>query len=146
MRFTERVTGVLRQRGYKLTSQRQAIVSEIALCHEHLTPAELYERVHQKHHNIGLVTVYRTLEVLEGLGLICEVRGDGVQRSYLLRRPTGHHHHLVCSGCGKVVDFGHCDISSLERKLSSQTGFAIDSHILEFSGLCQYCQKVKIGD
>jgi Fur family ferric uptake transcriptional regulator len=137
----EKVATILRQSGYKLTPQRRAVVSEIAMCHEHLTPAALYERVHRKHKKIGLVTVYRTLEVLTELGLICQVHGEGVQRSYLLRRPSGHHHHLVCSGCGKVVDFAQCNITRLEQKLSRETGFAIDSHLLEFLGRCRECRR-----
>lgn len=142
MKFSERVDGVLKEGGYKLTPQRQAIVAEIATCHECLTPAEIYEKVHQTHPHIGLVTVYRTLEILVGLGLICEVH-SGENRGYLLRRPAGHHHHLVCSGCGRVVDFTDCGVSELGEKLSRETGFEINSHILEFSGRCRECQQIE---
>ena len=96
MRFTERkIATVLRQRGYKLTPQRRAVLSVIALSHEHLTPAAIYERVRQEHSDIGLVTIYRTLDILTRLRLICEVHAGGNCRSYLMRRPLEHHHHLI---------------------------------------------------
>ena len=142
MKFIEKVDEVLKDGGFKLTSQRRAIVAEIATRHEHLTPAAIYERVHHKHPKIGLVTIYRTIEILAELGLICEVHRDG-GRGYLLRRPAGHHHHLVCSGCGKVVDFTRCDVSGIEQRLSQETGFAIESHLLEFSGRCRECQRLE---
>jgi Fur family ferric uptake transcriptional regulator len=131
----------LRQRGHKLTPQRQAILNILTQTQDHLTPAAIYERVHQEHPNIGLVTVYRTLELLAGMGLICEVHVGGSCRSYLIKRPSGHHHHLICSGCGTVVDFTDCDLSELEEKLCRETGFEIESHLLEFLGRCQDCQK-----
>ena len=141
MRFTEKkIATLLRQHGYKLTPQRRAVLSVIALSHEHLTPAAIYEKVRQEHPNIGLVTVYRTLEVLTRLGLICEVHAGGNCRSYLMRRPTEHHHHLICSDCGTVVDFTDCDLSELEQRLSNETDFKIEGHLLEFVGQCQNCR------
>ena len=143
MEFAEKIARRLRQRGYKLTPQRQAIANVIALSREHLTPAAIYERVHQKYPGIGLVTIYRTLGILADLGLICEMH-SGRSRSYLLRRPAGHHHHLICSDCGTVVDFANCDISELEQRLSRETGFEIESHLLELSGRCRNCQKTAL--
>jgi Fe2+ or Zn2+ uptake regulation protein len=62
-------------------------------------------------------------------------------RSYLLHRLPVHHHHLICSGCGTVLDFTGCGLDALEKKLSRSTGFNIDNHRLEFSGKCRECQK-----
>ena len=141
MKRTERkLAAILRQHGYKLTSQRRRLLSVIALSHEHLTPAALYERVQREYPDIGLVTVYRTLGVFTKLGLVCEVNVAGNRRSYLIRRPSGHHHHLICSECGAVTDFTDCDLGELEQRLSRETGFKIRSHSLEFMGRCQKCQ------
>lgn len=137
----KKITAILRQRGYKLTPQRRAVLRTIALHQSHLTPAEIYERVRQEHPGIGYVTVYRTLEMLARLGLICEVHTGGSSRSYLLRRPSGHHHHLICSGCGAVADFTGCELGELEQRLSQETGFEVESHLLELFGRCQSCQK-----
>ncbi len=122
VRFTERkVVATLRQHGYKLTPQRRAVMRTIASSRGHLTPTALYEKVHQEYPNIGLVTIYRTLDMLDKLGLICEVHSAGNRRSYLVRRPSEHHHHLICSECGTVVDFTDCNLTELEQRLSQET-------------------------
>ena len=142
MRLTEReVISALRNHGYKLTLQRSAVIRAITSSQDHLTPSDIYTKACQENPNIGLVTVYRTLEILDKLGLICEVHAGGSCRSYLVRRPIEHHHHLICSGCGKAVDFTDCDLSELEKKLSQETGFEIDSHLLEFHGRCHDCRE-----
>lgn len=112
----------------------------VANSHEHFTPGAVYERVRQAHPGVGLVTVYRTLEILFDLGLICRVHRGGPSRSYTLG-PSGHHHHLVCSQCGTVLDFSDCDLSKLEQRLSQDTGFRIEGHLLQFAGRCQDCQQ-----
>jgi len=142
MRFSQKkIAAILRQYGYKFTPQRRIVIRAIASSQDHLTPAAIYEKVHQQHPDIGLVTIYRTLDILTKLGLICEVHVGGSCRSYLMRRPSVHHHHLVCSDCGRVIDFAPCDLSQLEQRLSLETGFEINDHLLEFIGLCQSCQK-----
>ena len=140
MRLTERkIATTLRQRGYKLTPQRRVVIQTIASSQDHLTPAALYEKVHQGHPNIGLVTIYRTLDILAKLELICELHGGGICRSYTISA-EGHHHHLICSNCGTVIDFTGYDLSELEQRLSQETGFKMGGHLLEFIGLCQACQ------
>ena len=142
MRLAEkRLTSLLRQHGYRLTPQRRAVLKVIAVSPDHLTPAAIYDRVRQEYLGIGLVTVYRTLAILAQLGLICEVHAGGSCRSYLMRKPVGHHHHLICSECGMVVDFTDCDLKRLEERLSRATGFKVVGHLLEFLGLCPACQK-----
>jgi len=136
-----KITSMLRQRGYKITPQRRAVLNTIALSHDHLTPAAIYEKVHEEHPDIGLVTVYRTLDILAELGLICEVHSGGNCRSYLMRRPSEHHHHLICSDCGAVVDFTDCDLGELEQRISRETSFEIEGHLLEFTGRCRDCSK-----
>ena len=143
MRLTaSKVNSILRQRGYRLTSQRRAVVNTIAGTHNHLTPAAIYKRVKREYPGIGLVTIYRNLEILAELGLICEVHAGGSCRSYLMRKPLEHHHHLICSECGRVVDFTDCDLGELEQRLSQETGFKMEGHLLEFIGCCPDCQRV----
>lgn len=143
MRLTaSKINSILRQRGYRLTSQRRAVVNTIAGTHNHLTPAAIYKRVKREYPGIGLVTIYRNLEILAELGLICEVHAGGSCRSYLMRKPLEHHHHLICSECGRVVDFTDCDLGELEQRLSQETGFKMEGHLLEFIGCCPDCQRV----
>jgi Fur family transcriptional regulator, ferric uptake regulator len=134
-----RIAGILREHGYRLTPQRHAVLRVIAASHDHLTPAEIHERILETNPGIGLVTVYRVINLLAELKLICRVGIDAAGPRYLMRRPTGHHHHLICSQCGRAVDFTDCDLAPLEKRLSRETGFIIDGHFLEVHGRCPAC-------
>ncbi len=141
MKLAERrIVAALREQGYKLTPQRRAVIRTIVSSQDHLTPAALYERVRQEHPAIGLVTIYRTLELLSRLELICELHAGGSCHSYTISIPE-HHHHLICSNCGEVIDFTGYDLTELEQRLHRETGFEIEGHLLEFIGRCQNCQK-----
>ncbi|HEX9896172.1 MAG TPA: Fur family transcriptional regulator [Dehalococcoidales bacterium] len=143
MKLTERkITTTLRRHGYKLTPQRQAVIDTIVASQDLLTPARIYEKVSCEHPDIGLVTVYRTLELLSRLGLICELHHGNNCPSYTASNPE-HHHHLICSGCGKVVDFTGHDLVSLGNRLARESGFKIQNHVLEFIGVCSACQETK---
>ncbi|MBN1856347.1 MAG: transcriptional repressor [Dehalococcoidia bacterium] len=131
----------LRADGHKLTPQRRAVVRALWLSHRHMTPAQVHTAVCEEREDVGLVTVYRTIRMLAEMDLVCEISTDGHQRTYLLRRPPEHHHHLVCSVCGRVVDFTSNDVERLQQRLASETGFSIESHIVEFVGRCVACQQ-----
>ena len=141
MRLTKRnLIADLRQHGYRLTPQRRAVIKAVASNHAHLTPAAIYERVHQAQPDIGLTTIYRTLKILARLKLVCELHAGDSCRSYTISAP-GHHHHLICSNCGKVVDCPGCELEETQQGLAKQAGFRIDGHLLEFIGLCPACQR-----
>ncbi|MCL0091899.1 transcriptional repressor [Dehalococcoidales bacterium] len=141
MRLTERkIANILRQYGYKITPQRRLIIKTIASSQDRLTPIGIYNKVHQDHPNIGLATIYRTLEILAKLELICELHAGGSCHSYTISAPHNHH-HLICSNCGVVVDFTGGELRKVQQNLSGKTGFRIDDHLLEFIGLCPACQK-----
>jgi Fur family ferric uptake transcriptional regulator len=135
-----RIIATLKEHGYKLTPQRRAVIRTIASTPDHLTPAALYERVRQEHPNLGLVTIYRTLELLSRLELVCELHAGGSCHSYTISNPE-HHHHLICSRCGGVTDFTGYDLTELEQRLRRETGFEIEGHLLEFTGACRKCQQ-----
>jgi Fur family ferric uptake transcriptional regulator len=139
------VKSILRRKGFKITPQRLAILDIVTSSHEHLTPAEIFERVSHEHPGIGLVTIYRTLEMLAELGLICEMHLGGNCRSYLMRRPSVHHHHLICSECGMVIDFTDCNLDELEERLCRETDFTISGHLLEFLGQCPECGRKAVA-
>jgi len=96
--------------------------------------------VYQVQPDIGLTTIYRTLRILARLKLVCELHAGDSCRSYTISAP-GHHHHLICSNCGKVVDFPGCELEETQQILAKQAGFRIDGHLLEFIGLCPDCQR-----
>jgi Fur family ferric uptake transcriptional regulator len=141
MRLNEKkITAALKRNGYKLTQQRRAVIGAIVSSPDHLTPTALHQKVRQDHPAIGLVTIYRTLEIMAKLGLICELHAGGSCRSYTTAAP-GHHHHLICADCGEVIDFSGYNLAQLEARLCRETGFEIDGHLLEFIGRCQSCQR-----
>jgi len=142
MRLTaNKIAGILRKNGYKLTPQRHAVLQVIASTHDHLTPEEIYQKANLEKPDIGLATIYRTLDLLGELDLVCRVHSPDGCRNYMMRRPIEHHHHLICSECGKTFDFTDCDLDKLEHKLSTETGFSIDGHLLELYGRCRNCQE-----
>ncbi|MFC1872226.1 Fur family transcriptional regulator [Chloroflexota bacterium] len=142
MRLTEKsiATG-LRREGFKLTPQRREVIAAISRARKHLTTQETHDRASKKMPSISLVTVYRTLDMMAKLGFLCKLN-TSTGTSYLLQRPQGHHHHLICSVCGGVTPFTKCSIGKLEQKLYRETGFEAESHLLEFSGRCRNCTKI----
>lgn len=128
----------LRQAGHKVTPQRITIINSFMESAALLTPAALYERVRKIDPSIGEVTVYRTLNIMAEMGLICMVHTRDNSHSYI-SRPPEHHDHLVCSVCGKVINFTDCNLSALEKRLMAETGFKIENHRLDYFGRCREC-------
>ncbi len=130
MKF-EKAVGRIRGSGYKATPQRLAILGAIA-AEQHQRMEEIRDRCP----GVGLVTVYRTLELLSGLGVVRRLDlGDGPR--YELAED--HHHHLICEGCGSVAEFEQCplDLARLPRVWSE---FEIKAHSLEVYGTCADCR------
>ena len=125
---------------YKLTRQRRAVLAVVASSEERLSPAEVYERAKAACPEIGLTTVYRTLGILVKLGAIKRVHLDESCHSYA-PASQGHHHYLVCSGCGNVIEFEGYDLSALLDAVAAQTGFDIEEHWLQLFGRCPACQE-----
>lgn len=129
----------LRRKQRKLTRPRQAVLDVIAEAGRHLTPAEVYEKARARYPRIGLTTVYRTLDLLVELGYVQRVHLEQGCHSYAsIGQPHGH--HLVCSSCGRVVEFEDCDLDPLIEALQRKTGYKVDVHVLELMGRCPACQ------
>lgn len=124
-----------------ITRSREAVM--LALKQERgrqVTAQELHRRARDLHPSIGLATVYRTLSALEEEGVVDIVTQDGRESAYRLCSP-GHHHHLVCSGCGTVVEIQECDLGKLERVLARRYRFKIQEHAITVRGLCARCAR-----
>ena len=141
--------GKFRGCGYRITIPRQAILEVLSKTSEHLSAEDIYMAVHKTHPNIGLTTIYRTLELLVHMGLVFKFDfGDGRARYELSEGPKGtrHHHHLVCTKCGRVIDYtDFIDdeielLSRTEKGLSKKFRFKINNHLIQFYGLCEKCQ------
>jgi Fur family ferric uptake transcriptional regulator len=135
------LTAQLRQHARKITGPRQAIL-EVLRRHPHpLTSRELREALPDQ--GCDLATIYRSLHLLEEMGLVKRFDfGDGAARFELIEvGDDGHHHHLICRDCGTVVEIDECISPELERALEARHGFADVSHKLEFFGVCPRCRR-----
>lgn len=140
----EDVKGILKEEGYKLTTQRKAILDVIFENHEkHLNPEEIYDIVKLKYPDIGIATVYRTLQLLEKLNIVYRVNfDDGYNRYELNYNSENHqHHHLICVNCGKVIEVKMDLLEILENEIEREYGFSIVDHNVKLFGYCTDCQK-----
>lgn len=138
----EKLKNNLKEKGYKLTPQRRAVL-DIIIKNEgkHLTAEELYDLVKIECPEIGLATVYRTVLLLEELGVVCRLDlNDGCSRYELVHEDENHqHHHLICTNCGKVIEVEGDLLESLEHSIEEKYNFKIKNHSVKFYGLCKEC-------
>lgn len=140
----EKVKQQLQSQGYKLTPQREATVRVLLENEEdHLSAEDVFMLVKEKAPEIGLATVYRTLELLNEMHVVEKLNfGDGVAR-YDLRTESSkhHHHHLICIQCGSVSEIMEDWLLPLEEKLEREFGFTVHDHRLDFQGICSKCHE-----
>lgn len=135
---------ILKDKGYKLTPQRRAILNEIIEnqgCH--LTTEEIYDLVKVKCPEIGLATVYRTVQILDDMGVVSKLDlDDGCSRYELCEEDDGHqHHHLICNKCGKVIEVEGDLLEELEKIIEDKYNFMVENHSVKFYGICDNCSK-----
>ncbi|MEZ0396076.1 MAG: transcriptional repressor [Anaerolineales bacterium] len=129
----------LQATGCRITGARRAVTEVMQSAERALTPVEVYDAARKRAPHLGLVTVYRTLEKLEALGLIQRVHHEQGCQAFL-RAGVGHQHLLLCERCGRAVLFDGDDLDALFERVGKQTGFEIKSHWLQLYGLCQECR------
>lgn len=137
---------LLKQKGLKLTRQRLVILETMAEHPgEHLTAEELYDLVKEMNPEIGLATVYRSVQVLLDLHVIDKVSFDDGFARYELVELDGetrhHHHHAICKGCGAVYSFDEDLLDNLEQALLSNMGFQVIDHEVKLFGWCRACRE-----
>lgn len=134
----------LRERDHRLTPQREAVV-EVLLANPdaHLSAENIFMQTKDNFPDIGLATVYRTLELLESLGLVHKFDyGDGQSRYEVNVSAEGHyHHHLICVKCGEIGEFKDDLLDEIEERIEAETGFLVTDHCLRLIGLCRRCQE-----
>lgn len=136
----------LHDSGFKLTPQREATLL-VLLENEkdHLSAEEIYLLTKKKNPDIGLATVYRTLEILTELKIVDKVSfNDGLARYDLRKAGAKHfHHHLLCLECGSIQEIEEDLLIDVEKVVEQQFGFQVSDHRLTFHGICAACQKKK---
>ena len=140
----DRIKKQLSGASYKLTPQREATVRVLLENEEdHLSAEDVFLLVREKSPDIGLATVYRTLELLNELNVVDKIQfGDGVSRYDLRQEGAAHfHHHLVCIECGAVDEIQEDLLEDVEAIVEKNWNFIIKDHRLTFHGICHRCQK-----
>jgi Fur family ferric uptake transcriptional regulator len=130
------------------TGARQEVFDVLVKTEQHLSAQDIHRLCQESNSDIGLTTIYRTLELLDKSGLVRKVHsGDGHARFEYRRGPhADHHHHLICSGCGQILNYRDFEQEELdlvrrtEELLARKHGFLIRDHNIEFIGLCPECR------
>ncbi len=129
----------LRARGYRMTSQRLAILHALHHAGGHLSPAEIYQRARAEFPCLTEPTVYRTLEFLTKNGLAHSAHRKKGRLMYQIARYK--HHHLKCRNCENETEVEHALLEKLYRQLESETGYRLTENHVTFFGLCPNCQQ-----
>ncbi|MCY7374927.1 MAG: transcriptional repressor [Pyrinomonadaceae bacterium] len=131
----------IQKAGLRHTAQRDLILEIFLRTEDHVSSEDLYRLVHKEDSSVGHTTVYRTLKLLTDAGLAREVRfGDG-KSYYEPHYNLEHHDHMICTGCGKVVEFFSAEIENLQDSIAAEYGFKLTHHSMRILGLCGDCQK-----
>ena len=142
----EKVKDLLREKGLKVTSQRLMVLNMLSTHgDEHLTVEEIYDLAKEESPEIGLATIYRTVQVLLELHVIEKVTfDDGFARYELNGEETGsghRHHHAICTQCGKVYSLETDLLDTLEKQVFKSLGFEVTDHEVKLYGLCSACRR-----
>jgi Fur family ferric uptake transcriptional regulator len=133
----------LRQRGYRITPQREMILEAFAHSVDHVTAEQLFTSVSQRTRSINIATVYRTLNILVDEGLATRVDLRDGQVIYTTSR-HGEHIHLICRHCGVIIKAEHQFVDSLGSQLFNEYKFSADLEHISFTGVCAHCRKKSV--
>ena len=139
MKPGQSITKRLQELGYRLTPQRMMIVAAVEGSDDHISAEEIYTKVKAQYPHMNMSTIYRTLELLERLGLVTETdMGEGRVRYHSADK--GHHHHLVCQKCGAIIDLDETLLFPLKDTLRQKYHFEADLRHLAIFGHCSGCK------
>ena len=124
---------------FRITHQRLAVIRVLAASDDHPSAEQIFEKVRARFPTTSLATVYKTIALLKDVGEVLELGFPDGSNRYDGNKPYPHP-HIVCSGCGKIVDPEVAGLEELEDEIVRKTGFKILHHRLDFFGLCEECQ------
>jgi Fur family ferric uptake transcriptional regulator len=129
----------LRDAGHKITNARLAVLNVLEDSGGHITSAEVLERVNEIDSSIGRASVFRALDLFTSLSIVRPTfLHTSLTPTYVLL-PDGHHHHIICTNCNRVIEFEDCALGELTAELETRLHVRITGHLLEFYGLCDRC-------
>jgi Fur family ferric uptake transcriptional regulator len=129
----------LREAGHKLTNARLTVLNVLENNDGHLTSAEVLEQVDQIDPSIGRASVFRTLDLLTSLSIIRPTYMNSSMTPTYVLMPDGHHHHIVCTNCNRIIEFENCGLGTIAAELEERLHVKLTGHLLEFYGLCDKC-------
>lgn len=135
--FLETYKAYLSKHQLKFTNQRRVIISEFLKTGGHVSAEELFRLVKKKDPELGLASVYRTINSLVEAGLAVERRFLDRTSVYEISEPGRHHDHLICMRCRKIFEFENEKIEALQKEVAEGLGFSLQDHKLELYGYCQ---------
>lgn len=139
--WTEGALTRLRESSGRSGSARRAVVELLGLQRCCLSAQEIHDRLRAGGLRVGIASVYRALEGLDGLGLVQRVDlGDGVSRFEPAHAGGDHHHHLVCDDCGKVEPFEDLTLEAAIERVAGGRGYAVAAHDVVLRGACEDCR------
>lgn len=130
----------LRDAGYKLTQARTTVLRVLEASGGHVTSAELLDQVNTADSSIGRASVFRALDLFTRLAIVRPTFVEGSATPIYVLMPGGHHHHIICTGCSRVIEFEDCRLDELNRELEVRYDIHLTGHLLEFYGLCAQCR------
>jgi len=138
----EQFKQLLKQNGLKFTKQRELILKFLYKNEGHFTPEDIYMLMKKNHPDvtIGIATVYRTLTLLEKEGIATSI-SFGVQGKKYELGEKEHHDHLICTKCGKIIEFFDDVIEARQEAIAKKYNFKMQDHTMKIVGLCETCQK-----
>ena len=131
--------------GYRVTGPRRAVAELIAARSGHFTAADLVIDARARRLRIGRATIFRALDLLTDLGVVERLDLPSGEHAYVGCEPA-HHHHVVCSRCGRASEVDDAGLRPLLREVARQTGYRVDEHRLELFGSCPACLGGEGGD
>ena len=138
----ENLKKVLKDKGMKYTEQRAIILQILLTLDEHLSAEEVHAIIKEKYpkQNIGIATIYRTLNFLEEVQLISSISFGKDGKKYE-GNAKEHHDHLICTSCGKIVEFFDEQIENRQEIVAKNNNFEITDHNMQIYGICKDCQE-----
>jgi len=136
----EELKKIVKQKGLKYTEQREIVLKILMNAEEHLSAEEVYNEIKLKYpdSNVGIATVYRALSFLEEVNLITSI-SFGADGKKFESNAKEHHDHLICTSCGKIVEFLDDEIEKRQERIAKKNKFKITSHSMQLYGECSTC-------
>jgi Fur family transcriptional regulator, ferric uptake regulator len=129
----------LRDAGFKITDARRIVLEVLHRSSGHLTSSEIIEQVEAEDSSIGRASIFRTLELLTSQAIVRPTFLNPTTPSYVLMSQEGHHSHIICTQCDRVIELDECHVDKMMAELQERHGIRLTGHLVEFYGICDDC-------